>query len=339
MTPQATDLKAKPSYLALLESGELHERVLALKALLSPCRLCPHRCGADRTKGRTGRCRVKGAMVATATAHFGEEPEVSGTKGAGTIFFRSCNMACIYCQNHQISQSPIEGEPDPPEAIAGHMLALAERGCHNIAWVTPSHVVPDLVEGLELAARSGLDLPIVYNTSGYDSVETLRLLQGVVDVYLPDLRYSDDLEARRLSGVKGYVTAARAAILEMARQVGTENVLGPDGTIRRGLIIRLLVLPNDLAGVRDSLRFIKAELGTSVRVALLSQYYPTHKAFSEVLLSRPVGLGEYMRVVEFAERLGFEHALWQEPSSSDFYRPEFDRGQEPFPDAKEFQAR
>jgi len=324
-----------PSYKALAASGELADRVAALRALLAPCRLCPADCRRDRLAGRVGKCRVRGAIVAAATAHFGEEPEVSGTRGSGTLFFRSCNLHCVYCQNHAISQSSGVGRlpPDPASAIADRMLEVAARGCHNVNWVTPSHVVPWAAEALAIAASRGLDLPIVYNSGGYDGIETIRLLDGIVDVWLPDIRYSDDEEARRLSGIEGYVAASRAAVLEMSRQVGPRNVPGADGTIRRGLIVRLLVLPSDLAGVRETLSWLKSEVGTGVRIALMAQYYPAHRAAAEPLLTRPVGVREYMRVVEHAERLGFEDALVQEPAASEFYRPDFDRGAEPFADA------
>jgi putative pyruvate formate lyase activating enzyme len=229
--------------------------------------------------------------------------------------------------------------PASASDIAETFIELAGRGAHNINWVTPSHVVPWALAGLDLAAAKGLSLPLVFNSSGYDSVETLKLLDGVVDVYLPDLRYSDEETARDLSGVDGYVAAARAALVEMARQVGTDNQFGPDGTIRRGMIVRLLVLPNDLAGIRESLSFLRDELGTGLRIALMAQYFPTARAAGEILLSRPTSVGEYQRVVELAERMGFDNALVQEIEAQDFYRPDFDRGREPFADADSFRPR
>lgn len=307
-----------------------------MRTLASPCRLCPHHCGVDRLGGETGRCRTgPHAILAVATAHFGEEPEVSGARGSGTLFFGACNLRCRYCQNHQISQGAKvrRMSPTPPHLIAREALRLQALGCHNINWVTPSHVTPWAAEAHALAVEGGLNIPLVYNSSGYDSVEVLRLLEGVVDVYLPDLRYSEDDTARRLSQAKGYVAAARSAILEMARQVGVDNEVGPDGTIRRGLIIRLLVLPNDLAGLRESLAFLRDTLGTRARLVLMSQYYPTHRASSEPLLSRPVHYGEYLRAISLVERMGFDQALIQDPAASDFYRPDFERGEEPFADS------
>lgn len=331
-----------PPYRGLSASGELAERVRAIEELCSPCRLCPHLCAADRRDGERGVCGLPaGAVVAAATAHFGEEPEVSGTRGSGTIFFGGCNLRCVYCQNSSISQGAAMRRRKVASAaeLAASMLDLAGRGVHNVNWVTPSHVVPWALAGLDLAAAMGLALPLVYNSGGYDSVETLRLLDGVVDVYLPDLRYSDDESAKEFSGVEGYVAASRAAIVEMARQVGTVNAMGPDGTIRRGLIVRLLVLPNDIAGVRESLAFLRDTLGTHVRIALMSQYFPAHRAAAEVLLSRRTSVGEYQRVLDVAERMGFDNALIQEMEAQDFYRPDFDSGEEPFADAAHFQGR
>ncbi len=327
--------------MSLLQATEVADRARALRELASPCRLCPHECGVDRLGGETGRCRIgPHAVLAAATAHFGEEPEISGTQGSGTLFFGACNLRCRYCQNHQISQGPrVRRMPaTPPEEVARQALRLQAIGCHNVNWVTPSHVTPWATQAHALAVGQGLRVPLVYNTSGYDSVEALRLLEGVVDVYLPDLRYSDDETAWRLSRAQGYVAAARAAILEMARQVGVDNQFAPDGTIQRGLIVRLLVLPNDLAGLRESLAFLRDALGTRVRLALMSQYYPAHRAASEVLLSRPLHYGEYLRAISLVERMGFDNALVQDPAASAFYRPDFERGAEPFADSPRAQA-
>lgn len=321
------------------ELVDFPERIRALRALLAPCRLCPHQCLVDRPAGEIGVCGVgAGAVVASVVPHFGEEPEISGTRGSGALFFGGCNLRCAYCQNAGISQdAAVVARPAwTPRQIADAMHDLAARGCHNINWVTPSHVVPFAVEALALARAEGMDLPLVYNTSSYDGLDTLRLLDGIVDVYLADLRYSEDDVARDVSGAPGYVEASRAAVLEMARQTGVEPIPGPDGTLRRGLVIRLLVLPNDLAGVRETLAFLKDHLGTRVRIALMSQYYPTHRADDEPLLSRRTSFGEYARIVDLADRMGFANALIQEPEASEFYRPDFDRAEEPFADARHF---
>ncbi|HOA12942.1 MAG TPA: radical SAM protein [Myxococcota bacterium] len=324
----------------LLLSTEADRRVQALYAMLSPCRLCPRRCGVDRLAGEVGFCGTAGAVVSAATAHFGEEPGISGTGGSGTVFFSGCNLRCIYCQNHQISQGVASSTPwsrsDDTPRLAATMLSLQARGCGNINLVTPSHVVPMAVDALVLAARSGLRIPVVWNSSGYDCVEVLRLLEGVVDVWLPDLRYSDGWAASECSSAPDYVDVAHAALLEMARQVGTEPIMGPEGYLLRGMIIRLLVLPNDMAGVRESLDFILEHIGSDARVALMSQYFPSHLAPGNDLLSRRPTPAEYLRAVNHAERLGFRHALVQEMEAADFYRPDFNLKAEPFADADRF---
>ena len=326
--------------MSCLLPAEMAERNDGLKSLLNPCRLCPHECGVVRLSGEKGFCRTgNGAVVCAATAHFGEEPEISGTNGSGALFFGACNLRCLYCQNAEISQSPAvrRTKSHSPARIAGAMKDMVRAGCHNVNWVSPSHVVPYAVEGL--AAAGDLGVPLVYNTSSYDSMDTLRLLEGLVDVYLADLRYDGDDTASEISGAEGYVAVARNAVLEMARQVGTVNETGPDGTLRKGLIVRLLVLPNDLSGTRESLAFLRDSLGTGLRIALMSQYFPTHRADRDPLLSRSLHLGEYNRVVDLADRMGFCNALVQGLESPDFYRPDFDAGDEPFADAAGFRKK
>lgn len=323
-----------------LPPDEMADRIDGLKALLSPCRLCPHQCGVDRLAGEKGHCRTgNGAVVCAATAHFGEEPEISGSRGSGALFFGNCNLRCLYCQNARISQSTaVRRRKAHTAARIGEAMAdLVDAGCHNVNWVSPSHVVPFAVEGL--AAAGDLQVPLVYNTSSYDSKETLARLEGLVDVYLADLRYDDDETAHEISGAVNYVSAARNAVLEMARQVGTVNRTGTDGTLRKGLVVRLLVLPNGLSGTRESLAFLRDNLGTDLRIALMSQYFPTHRAQSDPLLSRPLHLGEYNRVVDLADRMGFHDALVQDLESPDFYRPDFDAGDEPFADAAKFRKK
>ncbi len=324
-------------------SGEIDERSESLFRMLAPCRICPRRCGADRLSGAPGVCGTAGAPVSAATAHYGEEPGVSGPGGSGTIFFSGCNLRCVYCQNHEISQGAAIGGPTDHGAdtarIASAMMALQVRGCCNINLVTPSHVAAHAVGALAIATRAGMNLPVVWNTSSYESVETLRMLDGLVDVWLADLRYSDAFASAECSDAPDYVEVSRAAIMEMARQTGTACVSGPDGTLIRGMIIRLLVLPNDMAGVRETLDFIAANLGVGVRISLMSQYFPAHRAFENPLLSRTVSPAEYSRVVDYAVRLGFSDALVQEMEASGFYRPDFARKDEPFSDAGRFTGR
>jgi putative pyruvate formate lyase activating enzyme len=324
----SSSIPAEPAYLALLASGELARRVDARDELLGPvCRVCPIRCKADRRAGRIGRCLAgKDVAISSVCDHHGEEPPLSGTRGSGTVFAGHCNLHCLYCQNHQISQAA-RGAPIPEmdaEALAEGLLALQARGCHNINFVSPTHYVPQLVRALWLAARAGLRLPVVYNTNAYDSLEALRLLDGIIDIYLPDLKYADDEAGRQYSGVLGYVPAARAAIAEMWRQVGP-LVVGPDGLARRGLIVRHLVLPNDLADSEASLRWLREELGPDVTLSLMGQYYPAHKAIGHPLLGRRASPREYARVIELAQRLGFHDLLIQdEQLAPEFYRPDFD---------------
>ena len=325
-----------------LSIREHEARLEALRALLGPCTLCPHQCRVDRLSGDRGRCGLgNGAVLCSAVPHFGEEPPISGTRGSGTLFFGSCNLRCRYCQNWQISQSRDvrRRHPTPIREIADAMLRLQAQGCHNVSLVTASHVVPYAVEALLVARRDGLRIPVVYNTSSYDGLETLRLLDGIVDVYLADLRYSDDREAWRYSKAPNYSKHSRAAVLEMARQVGTKAVLGEDGTLARGLVIRVLVLPNDIAGVEDTLRFIRNELGAGVTISLLAQYTPAFKANEDILLSRPVYFGEYLRALETVEELGFENVYAQTLDAPGFYNPDFSNPEAPFVDARYFQRR
>ena len=323
----------------LTESGEIDRRVDALAAMLGNCRLCPRSCGVDRTAGKVGFCNTAGVVVSSFTAHFGEEPEISGQSGSGTIFFAGCNLRCVYCQNYEISQGapsfqPWDRKKDTAD-IAGMMMSLQGRGCANINLVTPSHVVPMAVAAIAEATRMGLTIPIVWNSSGYESVDVLKTLDGIVDVWLVDLRYSDSDASSECSLATDYVDVSRAAILEMARQAGPD-VMGTGQTLTRGLIIRLLVLPNDMAGVRETLEFIKDRLGIQTRISLMAQYFPSHLAVGHDLLGRTITQSEYQRVVDYAMRLGFENVLVQEMEAADFYRPDFTSADEPFSDARHF---
>src|SRR5499433_3673222 len=271
----------QPSYLRLLESGELKSRVEALESLLEQCTVCPLDCGNNRLKDELARCYSgRLPIVSSYTAHFGEEPPLTGTRGAGNIFFGNCNLRCVYCQNYQISQTHKEQIKNEVthERLAGMMLELQERGCHNINFVSPTHFAPQMARSILLAAQQGLQLPIVYNTNAYDSVTVLRLLDRVVDVYLPDLKYADDESGYLYSKVKSYKDVSRAALKEMYNQTGDELVIDADGLLRRGLVIRLLVLPNDVASIRESLEWIRDELSPRVAVSLMAQYYPTNVA-------------------------------------------------------------
>src|SRR2546429_586647 len=266
-----------PSYIRLLESGELNRRVEALEALLERCTVCPLDCGNNRLNDELARCYSgKLPIVSSYTAHFGEEPPLVGTRGAGNIFFGNCNLRCVYCQNYQISQAHKEQLKNEVtlERLAEMMLELQLRGCHNINFVSPTHFAPQMARAILIAAEQGLRVPVVYNTNAYDSVEVLRRLDGLVDVYLPDLKYAENEAGYLYSKVKSYKDCARQAIAEMYRQMGDELVLGEDGLLKRGLVIRLLVLPNDIGGIRGSLEWIKDELRPRVAVSLMAQYCP-----------------------------------------------------------------
>src|ERR1043166_5788007 len=253
----------RPNYLSLYESGELEERVQALESLLRRCTVCPLDCGNDRLENQLARCfSGRLPIVSSYTAHFGEEPALTGTKGAGNIFFGNCNLRCVYCQNYQISQAhkeQIKNEVSH-ERLAEMMLELQASGCHNINFVSPTHFAPQMARAILIAAEKGLELPIVYNTNAYDSVEALRLLDGIVDVYLPDLKYADADAGFQYSKVRDYPLYARAALKEMHRQMGDDLVFGNDKLLKRGLLIRLLVLPNDVADLEKNLTWIRDEL-------------------------------------------------------------------------------
>src|SRR5919199_2340233 len=336
----------RPNYLALYESGELEERVQALEKLLLSCTVCPHDCGNNRMENQLARCfSGRLPIVSAYTQHFGEEPVLVGTRGAGLIFFGNCNLRCVYCQNYQISQAHKEQIKNEVthERLAEMMLELQARGCHNVNFVSPTHFAPQLARAVLIAAGRGLRLPLVYNTNAYDSTEVLRLLEGVVDIYLPDLKYADSREGYAYSKVPDYTEHARAALKEMFRQTGDELVFGADGTLRRGLVVRLLVLPNDVAGVRESLEWIRDELSPRVAVSLMAQYYATNKAASEeryTLLGRRISESEWWRAVSLLERLGMEEGWMQEyDGASHYYRPDFTDPETPFKDIRDFQGR
>ena len=302
----------EPGYLALNRSGELARRVEAVYDLLAPCRLCPRECGADRLSSEEGFCR-SGAQpkVASWTLHPWEEPPISGARGSGTIFFSGCTGRCLFCQNYPISQLGV-GNVVTVERLAEMMVELQQRGAHNVNLVTPTHFVPQILAALSLAVEMGLRLPLVYNSSGYESVEVLRLLDGVVDVWLPDAKYATDDVARRLSGLSRYVEHNRAALREMYRQVGDELLLDGEGIAQRGLIIRHLVLPGGLAGTREVLHWIASELSPRVHVSLMGQYFPAYRAVGHPLLGRKLTTEEYEDALAAFDEADLERGWRQE---------------------------
>jgi putative pyruvate formate lyase activating enzyme len=333
----------EPSYLALFELGELAARVQALEELLRRCTVCPLDCGNNRLHDELGRCYSgRLPIVSSYTPHFGEEPPLTGTRGAGNIFFGNCNLRCVYCQNYQISQAHKEQIKNEVthERLAEMMLELQARGCHNINFVSPTHFAPQMARAILIAAEKGLRLPIVYNTNAYDSVEVLKLLEGVVDVYLPDLKYAEDEAGYLYSKVRSYRSVSRAAIAEMYRQIGDDLVYDANGLLKRGLVIRLLVLPNDIGSVRESLEWIREALSPRVAVSLMAQYYPTNVAGTNpryTLLSRRIRETEWMRAVSALDELGMQEGWMQEFDGAAFYyRPNFDDADTPFRDIRDF---
>jgi len=301
-----------PSYLTLHEAGELRRRGEEAYASLADCRLCPRECGVDRLAGETGFCRSTAELrVASWNLHPWEEPPISGTNGSGTIFFSGCTGRCIFCQNYPISQLGV-GRTVSIDDLAGMMLELQGRGAHNINLVTATHVVPQFIRALDMAAGQGLRLPIVYNSSGFESLETLRLLENIVDVYLPDAKYADDEIARRLSSFPDYVENNRTALTEIYRQVGDHLELDDAGLLRRGMIIRHMVLPGNLAGSADLFRWIAENLSPHVHVSLMNQYFPAHRAFAHPLLTRKVTGEEYDAAVEAFFEAGLQNGWSQE---------------------------
>jgi putative pyruvate formate lyase activating enzyme len=315
----------------MLRTDELKERVRLLLERLAACDLCPHACGVNRLAGEVGRCRAGArARIASACDHHGEEPAISGRGGSGTVFAAGCNLRCVFCQNAQISQGDLAQYPEQTAAeIADTFLRLQRLGCHNLNWVSPTHVAPQLVEALAVAVELGLRLPVVYNSNGYDSVTVLRSLDGIVDIYLPDLKYADAAVAERLSGAPGYPDAAIAAIREMYRQAGNLE-LDENDVARRGVIVRHLVLPGGLAGSRAILRRLAEEVSPTVTVSLMAQYYPAHRAGAVPELSRTITVEEYEDALDAFAAAGLENGWAQEVRAApEYYRPDF-RAEHPF---------
>ena len=293
----------EPVYLALHRSGELRRRVTEAYEHLRECDLCARECGINRRRGEVGSCHTgERAVVCSYHAHFGEEDPLVGTHGSGTIFFSWCNLKCQYCQNYDISQMGTGREVEP-EALAAMMLELQAEGCHNINFVSPSHVVAQILAGVLIAAEAGLRLPLVYNTGGYDSMAALRLLDGVVDIYMPDMKYADEAVARKYSKVKDYPAANQEAVKEMHRQVG-DLVLDERGIALRGLLVRHLVLPNGLAGTAEIACFLAEEVSKATYINIMAQYRPCYRANGYPELNRRITQAEHEEAVEAARAAG-----------------------------------
>jgi len=295
----------EPAYLKLHKTGELRKRAEKLWSIVESCQLCPRRCGVNRLKGMSGFCRAPGVtlVVSSFHPHFGEERPLVGNGGSGTIFITHCNLRCVFCQNWEISQLGMGYERDIDE-LAGMMLRLQEIGCHNINIVTPTHYSAPILKALDIAAETGLRLPIVYNTSGWERLEILELLDGIVDIYLPDFKYWDSgMSAKYSSGAENYPEVTKAAILEMHRQVGVAKP-AKDGIMQRGLMIRHLVMPNNIAGSEKIMEWIAENLPKDTYVNIMAQYTPCFKAYDYPEISRRLTSEEYNKVVKRAQEMG-----------------------------------
>ncbi len=278
---------------------------------MKECRICPRECGARRLEGRYGVCHATDQVfISGASPHFGEEPVLVGRHGSGTIFFSSCNLKCLFCQNYDISHLR-SGQPVTTDELAALMLSLQAMGCHNINLVTPTHFTAQIVQALARATERGLHIPIVYNCGGYESVETLALLDGIVDIYMPDIKYSDNRMAKKWSGVSDYWDVVRLAVKEMHRQVGDLRTDGL-GIARRGLLVRHLVLPNNIAGSEAVLEFVARQLSAETYINIMDQYHPAFKARNLPPLNRRMRLDEYDRVVGYARALGLHRGFGHE---------------------------
>jgi len=301
----------EPRYLKLHRTGELKQRGEDLYAVLFDCKLCPRECGDNKLLGKRGECQSNSQLeVSSYHPHFGEERPLVGKGGSGTIFLSNCAMKCVFCINWEISQGG-EGQPCTIQELAVMMLRLQRRGCHNINVVTPTHYAPQIVQALDIAAGRGLRIPLVYNTHGYERVEILQMLDGIVDIYLPDFKYSDpEMAAKYSSEVKDYPGYAKRALLEMHRQVGVAKPAG-DGLMYRGLMIRHLVMPNNVSGSLEVMEWIAGNLPKETFVNIMSQYRPAYKANEYPEIARRINQGEYREVVDRARELGLTNLAIQ----------------------------
>ena len=293
------------SYQDLLKSGNLTKRVEDAISLLKNCHICAHECGVNRIEGQLGFCNTGcKALVSSYGRHLGEEDPIRGKYGSGTIFFSRCNLRCQYCQNFDISQRSA-GDEVEPEDLAYIMLELQEMGCHNINLVSPSHVVPQILAGLLIAATAGLNIPLVYNTGGYDHLDTLTLLNGIIDIYMPDMKYADPEIAQHYSQISNYPQVNQNAVKEMHRQVG-DLICDDLGVAYRGLLIRHLILPNNLAGTKNILEFIAEDISKGTYINLMDQYRPAYHAHKFPELNRRITSKEYRESLNIARKLGLD---------------------------------
>jgi putative pyruvate formate lyase activating enzyme len=293
----------EPAYITTFKEGLLKKKTVKAYSLLKSCVLCPRRCGVDRVAGETGTCKTAGrAWVSSYNPHFGEEEPLVGTHGSGTIFFTHCNLMCLFCQNFEISHEGVGQEVSDAE-LAGIMLSLQNQGCHNINFVSPSHVVPQILSAVEIAVQHGLSVPLVFNTGGYDRVSTLKLLEGVFDIYMPDFKFWDSGVAESACQAADYPEVARSALIEMHRQVG-DLIIDDAAVARRGLLVRHLILPEGLAGTREIMRFIAQKISPDSYVNVMSQYRPCGRAGELDGFKSPLSAKAYSRAVTAAKEEG-----------------------------------
>ena len=313
-----------------ISKNELKQRIDLARELYSSCELCPHRCGVNRCQGELGICgQTADLKIAAAVKHKGEEPPLSGQGGVGSVFLSGCSMNCVYCQNFQASQDNI-GEVIAPAELAESMLSLERDGAEAIGWVTPAHFVPGLLESHLLASDRGLRLPLIYNTGSFENVETLKLLEGVVDIYLADMRYADSGIAKKYSGVDNYAEISQRAVEEMYRQVGAFRE-----SEKHGLIVRLLMIPDNMAGLWEMLCFLALELSPGIPISLMGQYQPVNQTGEFPELNRTITQQEYNEALAMAEDLGFETIYIQEISPDKHDLPDFNNNSHPFPNWSE----
>lgn len=291
-----------PAYIESFEKGILREKKELAFEKLKDCHLCPRNCGLDRTSGKTGVCKTgMHAAVASYAPHFGEESPLVGRNGSGTIFFTHCNLLCNFCQNYDISHEG-QGVEVSKSHLARMMLELQQMGCHNINFVTPSHAIPQILAALEIAVEHGLNVPLVYNTGGYDHVDSLKLLEGIVDIYMPDFKFWDSQIAEETCNAPDYPEIAKAAVKEMFHQVG--DLIIEDGIAQQGLLIRHLVMPNDMAGTNEVVNFLAKEISLDTYINIMPQYRPCGEVFDNPDLSRSITNEEFENAISFAKMVG-----------------------------------
>jgi putative pyruvate formate lyase activating enzyme len=293
----------EPSYLRLYREGKLQDRIDRAVEMIRDCSLCPRECHVDRLSGELGFCRTgEKARVASLHAHFGEESPLVGRGGSGTIFFMSCNLLCYFCQNYDISHDAGGGEVEP-EDLADMMLSLHKRGCHNINFVTPSHIVPQILQGLLIAVERGLNVPLVYNTGGYDNVETLKILEDVFDIYMPDFKFWEARWSEKFCKAPNYRKIATAAIKEMHRQVG-DLLIDEAGIAEKGLLVRHLVMPNDVSNTKEVMTFLADKISEDTYVNVMDQYHPCGKATLDPAINRRLTRKEYVEAIRLTKEAG-----------------------------------